>query len=53
MVKFKMAKLEDEALVRLRRAVFRLSIRKLASEVNGSGGDAQVVSCHHYLVVFC
>ena len=45
-----MAKLE--ALVRRRRAVLRLSIHKSASEVNLSGGDAQVVSCHHYLVIF-
>ena len=43
-----MAKLE--ALVRRRRAVLRLSVDESASEVNRSGGDAQVVSCHHYHV---
>ena len=42
-----MAKLE--ALARQRRAVLRLSVHKSASEVNHSGGDAQVVSCHRYL----
>ena len=45
-----MAKLE--ALARQRRAVLRLSIHESASEVNRSGGDAQVVSYHRYLVVF-
>ena len=45
-----MAKLE--ALVRRRRAVLCLSVHELASEVNCSGGDAQVVSCHRYFVVF-
>ena len=44
-----MAKLE--ALAR-RRAVLRLSVHESASKVNRSGGDAQVVSCHRYLVVF-
>ena len=48
----KMAKLE--ALARQCRAVLRLSVHESASEVNRSGGDAQVVSCHRYgyLVVF-
>ena len=45
-----MAKLE--ALARQCRAVLRLSVHESASEVNHSGGDAQVVSCHRYLVVF-
>ena len=45
-----MAKLE--ALVRQRCAVLCLSVHKSVSEVNRSGGDAQVVSCHCYLVVF-
>ena len=45
-----MAKLE--ALARRRRAVLCLSVHGSASEVNRSGGDAQVVSCHHCLVVF-
>ena len=45
-----MAKLE--ALVRQRRAVLRLSVHESVSEVNHSGGDVQVVSCHRYLVVF-
>ena len=45
-----MAKLE--ALARRRRAVLRLSVHESASEVNRSGGDAQVVSYHLYLVVF-
>ena len=44
-----MAKLE--ALARRRRAVLRLSVHESASEVNRSGGDAQVVSCHHYDVI--
>ena len=43
-----MAKLE--ALARRRHAVLRLSIDESASEVNRLGGDAQVVSCHHYHV---
>ena len=43
-----MAKLK--ALARRRRAVLRLSVHESASEVNCSGGDAQVVSRHHYLV---
>ena len=42
-----MAKLE--ALARRRRAVLHLSVHESVSEVNRSGGDAQVVS---YLVVF-
>ena len=33
-------------------AVFRLSVHESASEVSRSGGDAQVVSHHRYLVVF-
>ena len=45
-----MAKLE--VLTRRRRAILCLSIHKSASEVNRLGGDAQVVSCHRYLVVF-
>ena len=45
-----MAKLE--VLARQHRAVLRLSVHESAREVNLSGGDAQVVSCHHYLVVF-
>ena len=45
-----MAKLEE--LVRRRRVVIHLSVHVLASEVNHSGGDMQVVSCHRYLVVF-
>ena len=44
-----MAKLE--ALARQRHAVFRLSVHESASEVNPSGDDAQVVSCHRYLVL--
>ena len=43
-----MAKLE--ALARRRRAVLRLSVHESASEVNRSGGEAQVVSCHRHLV---
>ena len=46
----KMAKLE--ALARQHRAVLRLSVHESASEINHSGGDAQVVSRHCYLVVF-
>ena len=45
-----MAKLE--ALARRHRAVLHLSVHESASEVNRWGGDAQVVSCHRYLVVF-
>ena len=45
-----MAKLE--ALARRRRAVLRLSVHGSASEVNRSGGDAQVVSCHRYTLSF-
>ena len=45
-----MAKLE--ALARRRHAVLRLSVHESASKVNCSGGDAQVASCHRYLVVF-
>ena len=45
-----MAKLE--ALARQCRAVLCLTVYGSASEVNCSCGDAQVVSCHHYLVVF-
>ena len=45
-----MAKLE--ALARQCRAVLRLSVHESASEVNHSGGDAQVISFHRYLVVF-
>ncbi len=45
-----MAKLE--ALARRCRAVLCPSVHGLASEVNRSGYDAQVVSCHRYLVVF-
>ena len=45
-----MAKLE--ALARRCRAVLCLSVHESVSEVNRSGGDAQVVSCHRYLVVF-
>ena len=45
-----MAKLE--VLARRCRAVLPLSVHESASEVNRSGGDAQVVSCHCYLVVF-
>ena len=45
-----MAKLE--ALARRRRAVLHLSVHESASKVNRSGGDTQVISCHHYLVVF-
>ena len=41
-----------KVLVRRRRAVLHLSVQKSASEVNRSGGDVQVVSCHGYLVVF-
>ena len=43
-----MAKLE--ALARRRRAVLRLSVHESASKVNRSGGDAQVVFCHRYVV---
>ena len=45
-----MAKLE--ALARRRRAVLCLSVYESASEVNRSGGDMQVISCHRYLAVF-
>ena len=45
-----MAKLE--ALASRRRAVLRLSVHESTSKVNRSSGDAQVVSCHRYLVVF-
>ena len=45
-----MAKLKS--LARQRHAVLRLSVHESASKVNRSGGDAQVVSCHRYLVVF-
>ena len=48
--KFEMAKLE--VLVRQRHAVLRLSVHESASKVNRSGGDAQVIYCHRYLVVF-
>ena len=48
--KFKMAKLKAQS--RRHRAVLRLSIHKSASKVNRSGGDAHVVSCHRYLVIF-
>ena len=48
--KLKTVKLE--ALARLCCAVLRLSVRKSVSEVNRSGGDTLVVSCHRYLVVF-
>ena len=41
-----------EVLVRQRHAVLCLSVHGSASEVNRSGGDAQVVSCHRYLVAF-
>ena len=40
------------ALARRPRAVLRLSVHESASEVNRSRGDAQVVSCHRYLVIF-
>ena len=46
----KMAKLkhcQDDAVLSSAYPVHRL-----ASEVNHSGADMQVVSCHHYLVVF-
>ena len=45
-----MAKLK--LLVRRHCAVLRLSVHESASEVNCSGGDAQVISHHRYLVVF-
>ena len=45
-----MAKLE--AMARQCRAVLHLSVHESASEVNYSGGDVQIVSCHRYLVVF-
>ena len=48
--KFEMAMLK--ALVRQRRAVLCLSVHESVSEVNHSGGDTQVVSCHRYLVGF-
>ena len=48
--KFKMAKLE--ALARQHHAVLCLSIHDSTSKVNRLGGDVQVISCHHYLVVF-
>ena len=41
-----------KVLARRCRAVLRLSVHKSANEVNRSSGDAQVVSCHHYLVAF-
>ena len=44
-----MAKLE--ALATRSRAVLRLSVYESASKVNRSGGDAQVVSCCHCLVI--
>ena len=48
--KFEIAKLK--VLARRRHAVLRLSVHESASEVNRSGGDAQVVSRHRYLVIF-
>ena len=45
-----MAKLE--ALARRCHAILHLSVHESASKVNRSGGDAQVVSCHLYLVGF-
>ena len=39
-----------EALSRRHRAVLCLPIHESASEVNRSGGDAQVISGHRYLV---
>ena len=42
-----------EALSIQRSAVLRLSVHKSASEVNRSGGDAQVISRHRYLSSFC
>ena len=50
MESLKMAKLKP--LARQRCAVLCLSIHESASEVNCSGGDAQVVSCYCYLVIF-
>ena len=41
-----------EALARRRCAVLCLFVHESASEVNRSGDDTQVVSCHRYLVVF-
>ena len=48
--KVRMVKLE--ALAKRRCAVLRLSVHESASEVNRSDGDTQVISHHHYLVVF-
>ena len=42
----------SKALLRRRRAVFRHPSHGSASEVNCSSADAQVVSCHRFLVVF-
>ena len=49
--KIEIAKLE--ALARRHRAILRLSVHESVSEVNHSGADVQVVSCHRYLVGFC
>ena len=43
---------KHEVLVRWHRAVLRLPIHGSTTEVNRSGGNAQVVSCHGCLVVF-
>ena len=40
-----------KVLARRRHAVLCLSVHESVSEVNRSVGDAQVVSCHRYLVV--
>ena len=48
--KLEMAKLK--VLVRGHRSFLHLSIYGSANKVNRSGDDAQVVPCHHYLVIF-
>ena len=47
---FEMVKLE--ALLRRRRAVFHPLPCSRVTEVNRLGADAQLVSSHHYLVIF-
>ena len=44
-----MAKLEALARRCHMHAVLCLSVHESASEVNRSGGDAEVISCHRYL----
>ena len=41
-----------EVLARRHHAVLHLSVRRSVNGVNRLGDDAQVVSCHRYLVIF-